>query len=262
MKHSFLFLFTFFVLLHSFSDVSAQDKIQVIVGVSPQEPYFLEGDTTGLTHELINAMNQVQQQYQFNVMGIPVKRAFQMLSQKWVDLIIWDNPMWGWKNKQSVQVSLPLINEKDVFVALLDTSRKQSYFDELVGKRLVLVNGYHYQFLSLETNINELKKYHTIKLVKTESIALEEIVSGRADVTVVSESSLGWFLKSQPHHQQKLLISERYDSEYQRYFLLPEHSKIPIKEMNRILETLFANGTLGNIYKKYGLLSPNYMLKE
>ena len=255
-------MFILLILALGAPSVNSQEKTNIVIGVSPQEPYFLGDGTPGLTHELIHAMNQIQQQYHFTMMSIPVKRAFQMLSKKWVDLIIWDNPMWGWKNKQSVQVSLPLIHEKDVFVAQLNTSRTQVYFDELVGKKLVLVNGYHYQFLNLETNVYELIKEHTIKLVKTEYAALEEIVSGRADVTVVSESSLGWFLTSQPQYQQKLLISERYDSEYERYFLLPEHGKIPVQEINQIIKVLSSNGTFNKIYEKYGLRAPTYIFED
>jgi ABC-type amino acid transport substrate-binding protein len=240
------------------AEVVQDKRILIRVGASPHEPFFFEEENRGLTVDLISAMNQVQKKYRFEIIKVPAKRAFQFADREWVDVLSWDNPKWGWKENHPVESSIPLIDEKDLFVTLKKGMRDQRYFDELSDKRLALINGYHYHFADFETSYEKLSKVYNIDLVKTEYSALQMIVSGRADVTVTSQSSLAWYLEQHPEAAENFLISKKYDSQYQRYFLLVKHAPIQINEINQILKQLAVDGVLLRLYQKYGLSPPIY----
>lgn len=242
----------------AFAEVVQEPRTSIRVGASPHEPFFFEEGNRGLTVDLLSAMNQIQKKYRFEIIKVPAKRAFQFADKEWVEILSWDNPKWGWKERHPVEPSIPLIDEKDVFVTLKKGMRDQRYFDELSDKRLALINGYHYHFADFQTSHEELSKLYNVDLVKTEYSALQMLVSGRADVTVTSQSSLSWYLEQHPKVAQNLLISKKYDSQYKRYFLLVKHAPINIDEINNIIKQLSVDGVLLRLYQKYGLSPPIY----
>lgn len=75
---------------------------------------------------------------------------------------------------------------------------------------------------------------------------------------MVSESTLNWFVYSNPDNKNKLLTSERYDREYERYFIVPQKAQISSAQVNAILETLSELKILNELYAKYGLNAPTY----
>ncbi|WP_286266128.1 substrate-binding periplasmic protein [Thalassotalea atypica] len=240
------------------SFAASNKPIKIVVSASTHEPYLFEDGDHGLTIDLLLAMNNVQSDFRFVLKRIPAKRVFQSIEQNWTDIVMWDNPVWGWKLKHNIMISHPLNAEKDRFIALKSSTRQQDYFDDFSGKRIVLVNGYHYQFREKDNDKWFEDPQYLPIFVKTELAALKMLITERGDIAVVSESTLNWFVYSNPDNKNKLLTSERYDREYERYFIVPQKAQISSAQVNAILETLSELKILNELYAKYGLNAPTY----
>ncbi|WDE00156.1 substrate-binding periplasmic protein [Thalassomonas actiniarum] len=236
-----------------FANCSAlPEVIEIKVGTIPRPPFLAANDMTGAAAEVLAAMNRVQNQFEFILVSVPTKRRIQSLTDGWVDVFMWDNPAWGWK-KDSLLLSLPLVANKDVFLALKQEQRDQAFFADLTDKRLVAVHGYYYRFADFITDESRLSKMFDISLVSNEELTIKMLLAKRADIAAVSTITLNWFLLRYPQYRDKLIISERIDSSHERFFLIPKSAPIQAREIDEILATADQQGLLSVIYQRYGL---------
>lgn len=257
-RHTTL-LHSVWVLLISASilSVNVDAKEQINVGAGLRVPYLFDNQT-GLTIDVINALNSVQNDYQFVVLALPVKRKYESIQQGWIDIVVWDNPNWGWDEK-SVVKSMPLVVSKDLFITLKTATRNQAYFNDLTTKSLIGINGFHYRFADFETNIAELKRRFKINLVRNEQDAINMVLKGRGEIAIVNDVSLAWFLKRNTDAANKLLVSSKYDTKFERYFLIPKSThKITAKMINRYLQLADKQGLLTAAYRKYAVPKPEF----
>lgn len=244
-----------FLSLSSFAN--SYNRIQINVGAGVRPPFLLEDNTQGVGPDIIHALNLIQEQFIFQLVPVPIKRRTQSLYEGWVDIMMWDNSKWGWE-QESLQHSQPLIHAKDVFIARTDKYQSQDVFDELSSHSLAMVHGYHYKFVNFETDPIKLNQSFSITLVRTEEDSINLLLSKRVDVAVASDVALAWHFKKYPQSQSKIMISEKYDTEYMRYFLVPASSPISAKELDELLILADNKGLLAPIYEKYGLDKPSF----
>lgn len=231
--------------------------IEVKVGSGPRPPFLNEENMSGAAPEILNAMNRVQNQFKFVLVSVPIKRRIQSLLDGWVDVVMWDNPAWGWHDDHLLK-SVALVSSKDIFLALKKEHRDQQFFVDLTNKRLVAVHGYHYKFANFITELSQLSKLFDITLVRSEEITINMLLAKRAEVAVVSTIVLNWFLLRYPEFDDKFLVSERFDTQYERFFLVPKSSPIQPNEINEILAKADKQGLLSVIYQRYGLEKPDF----
>lgn len=236
---------------------SVQAKTLINVGAGLRVPYLFDNQT-GLTRDVLNALNAVQSEYQFVAVPLPVKRKYESFKQGWIDIVIWDNPKWGW-DENTVIKSLPLVESKDIFIALNKDSRTQSFFSDLSNKSLIGINGFHYRFADFETDISKLKRQFKINLVRNEHDAINMLLKGRGDIAIVNDVSLAWFLKRNSGATSKLLLSSNYDTKFKRYFLIPKSTqKIDSQRINVYLRLADKKGLLASAYRKYAVPKPEF----
>lgn len=232
-------------------------RIQINVGAGIRPPFLLEDNAKGVGPDIIHALNLIQEQFVFQLVAVPIKRRTQSLYEGWVDIIMWDNPNWGWE-LESLQHSQPLIHSKDVFITHADQYQSQDVFNQLKSHSLAMVHGYHYKFVNFETDPIKLNQLFDITLVRTEEDSINILLSGRVDIAVASDVALAWHFKKHPQSKNKILISEKYDTKYMRYFLVPASSPISAKELDELLILADEKGLLTPIYEKYGLVKPTF----
>jgi len=233
------------------------EVIEIKVGTIPRPPFLASHDMTGAAPEVLAAMNQVQNQFEFILVSVPTKRRIQSLADGWVDIFMWDNPAWGWK-KDGLSLSSALVANKDIFLALRQEQRNQAFFADLSDKRLVAVHGYHYRFADYVTDEGRLSKMFNISLVSDEELTIKMLLAKRADIAVVSTLTLNWFLLRYPQYRDKFIISERVDSSHERFFLVPKSAPVQAKELNAIMAKADQQGLLSVIYRRYGLEKPEF----
>ena len=226
--------------------------IEIKVGSSARPPFLAEESLTGAAPEVIAAMNSVQNQFEFILVPVPIKRRTQSLADGWVDVVMWDNPAWGWQ-EEDLDLSMALVASKDIFLALKKKNRGQEFFADLSDKNLVAVHGYHYKFANYVTELSELVKHFNITLVRSEEVTINMVLVNRAEVAVVSTIALNWYLLRHPEFKDSFLVSRRFDTAYERFFLVPKTSPIRSREINKILAKADQRGLLAEIYRRYGL---------
>jgi ABC-type amino acid transport substrate-binding protein len=252
------FSFTFLPQAISFEQEHLRtiSSIEVIVGSGRRPPFLSEAGVTGAGPEILQVLNTIQHQFNFVLKNIPTKRRQQAIDEGWIDVMMWDNPVWGWQN-HSIETSAVLLDSKDIFIAR-NQGNSQTIFDNLSIHKLALVYGYHYKFAEFKTDANELSERFNVTFVRTEEAAIKMLLAGRVDITVISETSLNWFLLRFPSYREKVYISKRVDTHYQRYFLVPPSAPIHVEELNQLLALADYQGLLLPIYKRYGLLKPKF----
>jgi polar amino acid transport system substrate-binding protein len=129
------------------------------------------------------------------------------------------------------------------------------YFDELKGKRIKGIHGYHYGFLGLSTAPKAAREYN-LELTSTQDGNIQAVLSKRADLAIVPKEYLPIYFKNNPGAEKKLLVSKKLDQAYQLGALVnPTKSPITATELNKLIEPLFKDGTWEKTLKEKGLSS-------
>lgn len=250
-----------FILFTSFSSmVFAQgqqvDPIpQIRVGGYQFAPYVnlqQDGRYTGLTLDIINALNQVQQDVRFEFVSTSIEHRYKAYSVGRFDMMMFENPNWGWQQIETQFIPLH-ITDGEAFIALKSKARNQLFFSTLTNKSIALVKGYHYRFAQLETNPEHLEKQFNIIYVNNNKASIESILRKRADVAPVTYSYLNHYLKLNPQEQPLLLISEKWDQHYTHNILLKPNSVLEATKLSHWLQLLTDNGKLAELAQNYDI---------
>ncbi len=108
----------------------AQSAQLVRVGAAHFPPYTIRpenGADTGLLPQLVEALNRSQSDYQFVLVPTSIPRRFGDFKQGRIDMAIFENPEWGWKDIPHDDVDMGL-EDAEIFVAQREDGRQQNYF--------------------------------------------------------------------------------------------------------------------------------------
>jgi ABC-type amino acid transport substrate-binding protein len=224
---------------------------EVRIGAAHFPPYTVrpeKGSDTGLLPELVGALNQLQSVYHFVIVPTALPRRFQDLKQGRIDMSLFENPQWGWKDIEHVSVDMGL-EDAEVFVALRKAGRDQAYFDSLDGKRLALFSGYHYAFAGFDAEPSWLSSHFNATLTYSHDSNLLMVLRERADIAPITRSYLTEFLAHNPQAADKLMMSERVDQVYHHYAILRPNAPISAEALRGYLRQLHENGDLQRIFQ-------------
>ncbi|MCM8528791.1 MAG: ABC transporter substrate-binding protein [Lentisphaeraceae bacterium] len=236
------------------TDASSKTVVRIGVADACQEPLTFE-DGSGISFDIISALNQIQSKYEFTHEFLPTKRLENLSQNGKIHIAAFSNLSWGW-DQNKVSRSTDLIADKDVFFTLKKDGRDHSYFDDIPSKLIAGVKGFHYNFNKVKTNSENEKKPPRFIGVYSEKSVVDMVILERAEIGVVSIFTLQYLFMTDPQKYAKLLISEKYDSEYERYYVLNESSPIKAEEINSFLAQIKKEGVLQKIFEKYGLQKP------
>lgn len=225
----------------------------VRVGAAHFPPYTVRpesGADTGLLPQLVEALNASQTDYQFVLVPTSIPRRFGDFKQGRVDMAIFENPQWGWKDIPHVSVDMGL-EDAEIFVAQRLSNRQQDYFAELGGKRLALFSGYHYEFSNFNADPKYLAQHYNATLTYSHDSNLLMVLRGRADIALVTRSYLSDYLLRNDKVGNELLVSERIDQIYHHYAILRPAAPISGEAFARLLQGLRDNGQMMKIFDPY-----------
>ena len=201
-----------------------------------QHPPFMTGEQTGLSRDLVKYLNE-------KLGGEPrlelwlvnrARLALEMSDPGFDGLVAWVNPAWvGDPQRERYLWTFPVMRDTNELVSNIDKPVTYRGPDSLKGLVFGGVEGYRYQGIDDAAGRGELVRQDA-KKVKTN---LELLVRGRIDVTLVSGSSLGFFIDAQ-HYQGKLFISPFPQSSYTRHILLPKSRPELHATLNDIAEQM------------------------
>lgn len=225
----------------------------VTVGAAYFPPYVVKREQAlhpGLLPQLLDALNQLQDDYRFVNRPTAIARRFADLKEGRNDMAWFENPAWGWQGIDHNVVDMGL-EDFEVFVARSDGGRDQGYFEELQNKRLALYNGYHYAFAGFNATPDFLRKNFNATLTYSHDSNLLMVLHDRVDIAAVTRSYIDDFLQRHSQYAGQLLISQRIDQSYQHKALIRPGAAISPAEFADMLERLRANGQLAKIFEPF-----------
>ncbi|MHC8382842.1 substrate-binding periplasmic protein [Pseudomonas sp. LB3P14] len=237
--------------------IPAQAAQLVRVGAAHFPPYTVRpesGADTGLLPQLVEALNALQGDYQFVLVPTSIPRRFGDFKQSRVDMAIFENPDWGWKDIPHTSVDMGL-EDAEIFVAQRQPDglpvRQQNYFSDLAGKRLALFSGYHYEFANFNADPKFLAQNYNATLTYSHDSNLLMVLRGRADVALVTRSYLSDYLLRNKEVADQLLVSQRIDQVYHHYAILRPAAPISGVAFGKLLQGLRDNGEMLKIFDPY-----------
>lgn len=244
-----------FVLIFISSYALSQEPIEIIVGMYPFAPFVELSDSgaaTGMTVDLVIALNKSQTKYSFQTILVPPKRRYQSYIRGDFDVIFYENKAWSWQN-HPMDISQIYQKGGEVYVALKQFGRGQEYFDNFENKRMMGIIGFHYGFADFKTDEKYLRTKFNISLSLSNDENLTKLLKQRGDVAVITKAYLQRYFKKHPKVEDRLLISEQLDQEYNHTALLRPDSKISIAEINEMLDGLASSGEMQRLFERYGI---------
>ncbi|KZN15705.1 MULTISPECIES: substrate-binding periplasmic protein [Pseudomonas] len=231
----------------------SQAAQQVRVGAAHFPPYTVRpesGADTGLLPQLVEALNQLQTDYRFVLVPTSIPRRFNDFKEGRVDMAIFENPDWGWKDIAHTLVDMGL-EDAEIFVAQKQPGRDENYFKDLTGKRLALYSGYHYEFASFNADPKYLAETYKATLTYSHDSNLLMVLRGRADIALVTRSYLSDYLLRNQKVGEQLLVSQRIDQVYHHYALIRPQAPITGEAFGKLLQGLRNNGQMLKIFDPY-----------
>lgn len=234
----------------------AQAKTLVKVGAYEFPPYvqIQQQQASGLTVELISQLNQLQQQYHFELVLTTAVRRHQDFQQGLFDAIFFEDINWGWHNKGlAMQQSPAFARDDEVFIALLSKAGSQQWFDNLQGKSIAGILGYHYRIANYETDPARLATEYLMIPVTDHFASVELVLKGRTDTAIVTRTFIKQYLSVNPQHHDALLISERIDQSYGMQLLLRESHPLDIATLYQWLHLILQQPGFHQTLAEHGL---------
>lgn len=226
---------------------------EVRVGAAHFPPYIVRperGIDTGLLPQLLTALNQLQSDYQFVMVPTSIVRRFRDFETERVDIVMFENLAWGWQKISYNWVDMGL-EDAEVFIAKQQSSRDQTYFDDLSGKRLALYSGYHYAFAGFNPAPSFLIDRFNATLTYSHTSSMLMVLRSRADVALITRSNLIRLLGLNPKARSEIMVSERTDQIYHHYALLRPQAPIQSAQFAQMMQGLRDNGQLRAIFEPY-----------
>ena len=224
-------------------------KIIVKVGSSQDQPPYVLEDNTGLSQDILDALNKIQNKYEFTLVSLPTLRLRQKFTDGTIHMISLSNINWGYEKIS--KKSIDLLKVEDKYFTLKDLGITQDYFKNIGKESTVVVNGFNYKFLNNQKDQKILEEKYNTKTVLDENAVYLMILNRRAKIGVISSTFLNHIKLTQKLNYSKLLIADVSDSEYYRHCLLNKYSPISINELNTYLVKLKNSGELAKIFKDY-----------
>lgn len=243
------------------SVMAADDKPQAIVVGGYDFPPFVMTTRpyTGVTLDLIDALNRLQSDYDFRFQEITANRRYQDFTQGRIDLMLFEQPVWGWQGLDYLSTRV-IARDSEVYIAHQKPGRDQSFFDELENRRLIGYLGYHYGFAGMESDERRLREQFDITLSRNHQRNLQLILLNRpdvAEVAIITRAYLHRELAASEEYRDRLLISEKVDQVYRLRGLLRPGSALPVETLDAMLAKLEKKGVLPALRQRYRLSAPD-----
>ncbi|WP_394132094.1 ABC transporter substrate-binding protein [Shewanella maritima] len=232
-------------------------KTIVKVGGYPFSPYVdisPQGHYSGLTLDLISALNRIQTEVVFQFVATSTEQRRRAYELNRYDVIFFEDVKWGWQDASLEYLPLN-IKDGEVFISLNEPVKQQQYFDSLDAKTLSLIQGYHYKFAEFETSKDKLAEKFKVQFVASNEASIKSILKQRAEIAPVTWSYLKYYQKREPEQYQKLIISNKWDQQYDFGVLIKPESQISIDKIEKWMAELTHTGVYQRLLTTYNLSS-------
>ena len=244
----------YLVLLLSLFGQNAFSATNINVGGYMFPPFVntSSGKPIGLTLDLIELFNQQHSEFNFQFILTSPKRRYIDFRRGKIDALFFESKQWSWDN-YSISPTQVFLQGGEVYITKNDNKKTQVYFENIKKRSLVGILGYHYQFANFESNEYKLKRDFDIQLVTSPSTLINQVISQKADIGIITRSFLAKYLVDNPSMKGQLLVSDKSDQTYDHTLLIRNDSLFSVQKANLLINKVINNGTLKALLLKYGL---------
>ena len=250
------FFMTSLVLLASIvidSDVSAANTVNPVrVNVGAYEygvVYFFEdGKPRGMVPKLIKLLNDIQADYHFHLVETSSRRRFQDLEEGKIDLVMFENPLWGWQDFD-VNYSDKIITTEDLYIRRHDAPPRRKPFENIYLSSIICVLGFHYGFADFNADPEHLAELFDIHLAYNETEVLNGVVRGDAEIGIISTGFLARKFVEDPSLREKIEVGRDPDAIHDLVSVISPQSPISVTALNRLMEQLILEGDVHRIWQ-------------
>ena len=209
----------------------------------------------GATLRLLDELNQLQDRYRFQFELTSPRRRYDDFTSGRIDVMFFESPEWGWSSRGiPLNSTREFLRDSEVFVALAEGGRDERYFASLKGRSIAGIYGYHYAFAGYNDDPKKLEQEFGMSLVYSNFASIQLVLTGRADLAIVTRSYLNRFMRDNPDAAARLLVSKRIDQVYSLRALVSEKSPVRVEEIESLLGKLRQRGTLDKLWRSAGIV--------
>ncbi|KAA1163246.1 ABC transporter substrate-binding protein [Pseudoalteromonas distincta] len=211
----------------------------------------------GFAPEFINILNDAQEEFNFILISLPVKRLTLSVEKNNFDVLFLMAMQWlPKKTQKNIEKTEFYTITKNELYTLKENASEQTYFDNLDKLTKVGVLGYSYQFAGFNTNAEYLREEHQVSLTIDEFNVVKMLLLRRAEVGVLNSIAYQYFKKQNILNMDLLFKSDVPDAVYETHFLINSQSnKISSHKMDEILNLPTTQMQLQKLLDKYGITS-------
>jgi ABC-type amino acid transport substrate-binding protein len=250
-----LHLLALAIVLLTLSLTGAHGRQPVTIGGYAFPPYveIVGGDAaSGLTVEVIHALNAAQDRYDFRFVLTTPQRRYQDFASGRFDAMLFEMPEWGWIARGiGLDVSDEIATDGEVYVALAADGRDERFFDAVGSRKIAGILGYNYGFTGFRNDPDELRDRFDITLVNDHQATIDLVLRGRVELGIVTESFLERRLAADPDARARLLISIRHDQIYSHRVLTRLGASPSAKEIAAMIAAT-VDGRLDDVWPRHG----------
>lgn len=201
---------------------------------------------SGVLADFVRRMNEVQDQFEFELAIFPRLRLDRVFIDKQADVYPLRTIAWTTPELQLLQTRTILVSG-DVYVARsANRYGGHAVFDDLKARRIAGVRGYHYQLFNNNPDEAYIKQNFNAYLVGTNEAVVKFVLADRADIGIVPEVIIANTL-SDPAMRAQLIVSGQYDSRVELSNLVRKDGPISVADMNAIVDLMIKSGDVGKL---------------
>lgn len=241
------------LLLLNAHEVFAADVIKVGVYRFPPFVDFNNlGEPEGLSLDILKRLNKIQDGYRFEPVVTSPGARYADFSASRFDMMIFENVNWGWTQRNLPVVQTPqFMSGGERYITLSQPGRTQNYFDDLSNKTIACIAGYHYGFAGFKDDPGYLRQKFGARLVRRADELILALLSGHADIAVVTETLLFKNFATTPGLKAKILVSDRYDQVYSHRVVLRKDIALSIADMADLMDRLVTDPAYLSLIENY-----------
>jgi ABC-type amino acid transport substrate-binding protein len=212
--------------------------------------YFYEhGRPRGMVPHLIRLLNDVQNEYVFELAETSSRRRYQAVSNGEVDLILLENSQWEWQ-EFDVRFSEPIVQEKDLYLTLAGRDDIQSLLSNVTNHPILCVLGFHYGFAGFKSDPAYLRQNFDVLLRYNEKEVLEGLLADKAPIGIVSAGFLAAQFVEYPALRDSLVIADQPDAIHDLVSVLSASSSITLERFNELIAQLHSIGEVERLWQQ------------
>lgn len=238
-------------ILFAVTVAKADERIPVKVGAYEYGlVYFYEdGKPQGMVLHMINLLNDVQDEYVFELVETSSRRRYQAVTGGEVDLVLLESAKWDWQEHE-VQFSQPIVQEKDIYLTLAGPGDADTLLSNVTDYPILCVLGFHYGFAGFNADPQYLHRHFDVLLRYNEQEVLDGLLAGEAPIGIVSAGFLAARFVDHPSLRQRLVISDQPDAVYDLVAVLSATSPIPLERFNQLIAKLHNTGEVERLWQQ------------